>query len=117
MIKKHSQEWKASTEIVLNSFNNHDNKLKILVKYEDLIKNSLDELNKVYEFLEIEINEDTISKIITKFDFKNIPESKKGSGKFSRSATPGKWKESFDNEEKSIMEQIMLKTLLKLGYS
>ena len=117
LIKKYSQDWKATTEIVLNAFNNHDDNLKILVKYENLIKDTLEELKKVYQFLDLEINEEQMSKIITKFDFKNIPAEKKGSGKFNRSASPGKWRESFDNEEKKIMEEIMLKTLLKLGYS
>ena len=40
----------------------------------------------------------------------------KGRGKFTRSATPGKWKENFSEEEIKIMDQEMGDLLKNLGY-
>jgi len=61
-------------------------------------------------------NHQKVDDLIQKYNFDNIPANKKGSGKFYRSATPGKWKENFNEEEKKIMEEIMGESLKKLGY-
>ena len=87
-----------------------------MVKYEDILKNTFGELEKLYKFLEIEISTQEIQKIVQKYDFKKIPEDQKGPGKFHRSASPGKWKEHFSEEEKNTLNVIMGDTLKKLGY-
>jgi len=108
--------WVNRTEHFLKTFENLPKDLRWMVKYEDILKNTFDELDKLYDFLEIDISKDEIQNIISKFDFNNIPERNKGSGKFHRSASPGKWKENFNEEEKSIMNEIMGETLKKIGY-
>jgi len=40
----------------------------------------------------------------------------KGEGKFYRSASPGKWKEHFSDEEKETMNKVMNDTLNQLKY-
>ena len=87
-----------------------------MLKYENLRKNTETELEKLYEFLEIEISKEEIQKIVHTYDFKNIPEDQKGSGKFHRIASPGKWKEHFTPEEIKIMDGIMKQVLIKLDY-
>jgi len=115
-IKSQSKVWVAYMEKLLETYNNHPKNLRYLVKYEDLLSNTNDELKKIYEFIEIDISDEELQKIVDKFCFKNIPPKEKGKGKFIRSATSGKWKENFTTEEIKIMTEIMQKMLKKLGY-
>ena len=115
-VKNQSKAWVVRTENFLKAYNNTPTDLRYLVKYEELLKNTKNELKKIYEFIKIDILDSDLQKMVEKFNFKNIPEDKKGSGKFTRSATPGKWRENFDQDEKKIMNQIMGKTLQKLDY-
>ena len=116
-IMKYSDGWVRGMILMLKTFEKHSPDLRILVKYEDLLNDTFNELKKIYNLLKIEITDKELKKIIEKYDFSKIPEKKKGSGKFWRSAQPGKWKENFSNKEQKNMNQIMKDSLVKLGYS
>jgi len=66
--------------------------------------------------LEIDISQEKIESLEEKFRFENIPESEKGFGKFKRIARPGNWRDSFNDEEKKIFENLMKDTLRQNGY-
>ena len=51
-----------------------------------------------------------------KFTFENLHPEQKGPGKFARSASPGKWRDNFSEEEKKVLEKIMGPLLRILGY-
>ena len=87
-----------------------------MVKYEDLRRDTQTELKKIFDFLKMDISNDDLSKIVKKYDFDNLPDNKKGSGKFIRAASPGKWQENLLDEEKTAMEEIMKNMIEKLGY-
>ena len=116
-IENMAKGWNNLMFILKSCYAHHDPKLKIKIKYEDLLQNTSSELKKIYDFIGIDISEDKLNKIIQKYSFDKISEDKKGSGKVTRSATPGKWKENFSEEEQKIMQDIMGKTLSDLGYS
>ncbi len=111
-----SRGWLKRNQIMLDAFQNHKNENKILIRYEELLENTYENLKKIYEFMGVEISKNELEKLIDKFSFKNIPKDQKGSGKFVRSASPGKWKENFTDEEITIMENIMNPMLKKLNY-
>ncbi len=115
-IKNHSKSWVIRYENFLKAYNNHSAKLHYKVKYEDLLKNTYDELKKLYNFLQIDITDEKLNDLISKYSFEKIPEDKKGDGKFARSATPGEWRENFTEKEKKIMNETMGEMLNKLGY-
>jgi len=115
-IQNRSKMWNSLIDSLMNTYNNHNKNLRIFVKYEDLRKNTYEELKKIYEFLNINISEEELQNIVKKYTFENLPDEIKGSGKFHRSATPGKWKENFNEEEKKLMNDIMGNALKKLGY-
>lgn len=115
-ITNQSKSWVIRSKNFLKAYNNHPKELRYKLKYEDLLGNTLNELRKLYDFIEINITNHKLQEIINKFSFANIPESEKGQGKFARSATPGKWKENFSIEERKILLQEMGKMLKKLGY-
>jgi len=116
-ISSSSRKWVELIDDLMRTYNNHPKKLRILVRYEDLLKNTSQELKKIYDFLQIEINNEDLEKLVSKYSFENIPKESKGKGKFTRFATPGKWKENFNLKEKNLMKSIMGKTLSELNYS
>jgi len=115
-IKRHSKFWKTLIEILLKTYENHPKKLRYMLKYEDLKNDTELELQKIYQFLGIDISQESLSNIIKKHSFEKIPKKDKGQGKFRRFASPGMWKENFNKQEKAIMNEIMKDTLTKLGY-
>ena len=115
-IIEQSKIWTSATKDLLKSYDKKPKDLRYKIKYEDLRKNTLEELKKIYKFLEIDVPIDKLQKIVTNFTFENLPPEQKGPGKFARSATPGKWKDNFNDEEKKVMEEIMGPTLRMLGY-
>jgi hypothetical protein len=46
-----------------------------------------------------------------------MPKKLKGDGIFIRTASPGKWRENFNENVKEMMNNIMAHTLHQLGYS
>ncbi len=114
-IKHDSVRWVRQVEILEDVF---ENKLKnsIKIKYEDLRRNTLEELEKIYHFIGIEISKEKLEEIISKHSFENISKDQKGSGKVTRSASSGKWRENFSEEEKNIMLEFIGDTLKRLRY-
>jgi hypothetical protein len=115
-IELSSRRWVKQIQILNEVLNDHAKNLCHQIKYEDLRNNTFEELKRIYDFIGIRIPDKELEKIVEKYSFENIPQSKKGSGKVTRSASPGKWKENFSQEEQKIMNDIMKETLNKLGY-
>src|SRR6185312_1563120 len=90
--------------------------LRAKIKYEELIQNTFGIVKNLYEFLGVRINDDILQQIVNKTKFQNIPIELRGKTKFYRSATPGKFREHFNNMELDIMNEIMKNSLNKLGY-
>jgi len=115
-IDAQSRIWVKLMEDMLKTYHNRPKGSTLSVKYEELRENTFEFLKKNYEFIGIEIDDGELEKLISKYDFENIPTESRGSGKFARSASPGKWKENFSDEEKNLLHEIMIPTLNKLGY-
>jgi len=111
-----AQLWVRMMEILEETFNNHSPSLRMMVKYEDLLRNTLEELKKIYDFIDIEIPQRELKKIVKDASFEKIPKRLKGAEQVTRSAQPGKWKESFSDEEKQILDDVMGPMLKKFGY-
>jgi len=115
-IRYYSILWSDTIKIINDAYEMHDSKLRLLVRYEKLKSDTLNELKKIYDFIGIQISEIELMEIVEKYDFKNIPESQKGTGKFNRSAKIGGWKNNFDGEERELMNELMSENLKKWGY-
>ena len=87
-----------------------------MVMYEDLRKNTKQELTKIFKFVGINMNDFQITEIVSKFSFENIPVEKKGAGKFARKASPGEWRNNFSKEEQDLIEKLLGKSLKELKY-
>jgi len=115
-IRQQAKTYLIFTENCEKAYNLHDPKLRLLVKYEELMKNTFSEIKRIYDFIGIKMSDVEVEKIVEKYSFEKIPKSKKGSGKFFRFATPGSWRVNLSYKEQKIMNSILSKTLERLGY-
>jgi SAM-dependent methyltransferase len=116
LIEEYSHIWNLDNEFIQNAFDNHQSDLRLFIKYEELKKNTKHELKKIYDFINVKITDEELNFLIDKYDFKNIPNSEKGQGKFNREASTGGWKKTFNQNEISLMENIMDQSLTKFEY-
>jgi len=108
--------WKSRTLISKKAFDGHDQNLRLLVRYEDLRRNTTEELRRIYQFIGTEVSEDYLREAVQRYSFENIPPDQKGSGRFARKASPGAWRKSFTIDEQKLLHSIMGETLRALGY-
>jgi LPS sulfotransferase NodH len=79
---------------------------KALVKYEELRAGTLGTIKRIYAGLGIPAEEKDLARVVEEHSWENIPEDKKGSGKFTRKATPGGWREDLTAKQIKIVEEI-----------
>jgi hypothetical protein len=79
---------------------------KVLVRYEELRADTLGTMRRIYSALEIPVDEGELVRAVEKHSWENIPEEKKGEGKFFRKATPGGWREDLTPEQIEMVKKI-----------
>jgi Sulfotransferase family len=79
---------------------------KTLVRYEDLLTDTVNELTRVCRELEIDAEPDAIAESAFKNSWERVPEEEKGSGKFHRKASPGSWAEDLLPEQVRVIERL-----------
>jgi Sulfotransferase family len=79
---------------------------KVMIRYEDLRADTLGTLRRIYSTLSIPVNEVELARAVEKHSWENIPEKKKGGGKFYRKATPGGWREDLTPKQIKQVERI-----------
>jgi hypothetical protein len=79
---------------------------KALVRYEDLMADTLGTMRRLCTELAIPISEERLARVIEKHSWENIPTGEKGEGKFYRRATPGGWREDLTPEQARTVESI-----------
>lgn len=79
---------------------------KVLLRYEDLRADTLGTMRRVYETLRLPANKERLAQVVEKQSWENVPEDRKGEGKFFRKATPGGWQKDLSVEQVKIVEEI-----------
>lgn len=79
---------------------------KTLIKYEDLLSDTLGTMKHVYSSLGMPRSEEELAHIVEKHSWKNIPDDEKGKGKFFRKAAPGSWREDLTPEQIEAVEKV-----------
>jgi hypothetical protein len=79
---------------------------KALVRYEDLVSDTLETMRRLYAALGIEVDPNELAKAVEKHSWENVPEVEKGRGKFYRKGTPGAWREDLTPEQARTVERI-----------
>jgi hypothetical protein len=79
---------------------------KALVRYEDLVADTLGTVRRIYSTLGVPLDEERLARVVRKHAWENIPEEKKGEGKFYRKGASGGWKEDLTPEQIRIVERV-----------
>jgi Sulfotransferase family len=84
---------------------------KVLIKYEDLVTDTLGTMRRIYAALGIGVDLDELIRAVNKHSWENIPEAEKGKGKLYRKAMPGGWKEDLTPEQVRTVERVTARLL------
>src|SRR3712207_3743315 len=79
---------------------------KVLVKYEELRADALEEMKRIHSVLRMSVDEKKLRQAVHEHSWENIPEEEKGEGKFRRKATPGSWREDLTTKQARIVERV-----------
>jgi len=78
---------------------------KVLVCYEDLLEDTLGTMKRIYSTLGIPADKEELVRAVEKHSWENIPEKKKGAGKFYRKGVAGGWREDLTPEQAALVER------------
>lgn len=79
---------------------------KALLRYEDLREDTLNEMKRLYTELEMTVDEEELARVVEEHSWENIPEERKGEGKFFRKGEAGGWRKDLTAEQIEIIEEI-----------
>jgi LPS sulfotransferase NodH len=114
-VSEQAARWRIRTEVVQRAYDHQPAGLRHLVRYEDLLADTVGELTKIYRWLDLEEPPDLADRVAAKA-FAAMPATNRGPGKFYRAATPGLWREHLTPQEQQVCAGIMGRTLETYGY-
>ncbi len=79
---------------------------KVLIKYEELVADTLGTMRRVYAALGISADPDELARAVERHAWESVPQEEKGRGKFYRKARPGGWREDLTEEQAKTVERI-----------
>jgi hypothetical protein len=78
---------------------------KVAVTYEELRADTPGAMRRICSALRMDVPEKEVARVVQRHAWENIPEEKRGEGKFYRKATPGAWKDDLTPEQVGIVEE------------
>lgn len=97
----------------------------LIVRYEDLVRDCLEQLRGIADFIGLQVDEDQLRYAVEASSFENMrrlefekgrPYKKEGPEVFMRRGQPRNWREFFGPEEKAFFKSREGYVLVKLGY-
>ena len=79
---------------------------KVLIRYEELRSDPLGTMKRIYATLGVPADERALARAVKKHAWENIPDKKKGEGKFYRKGRPGGWREDLTPKQARMVEKI-----------
>lgn len=104
-IRRPAEQYLRNAGGALKAYRSHRGP-KILIRYEELAADTLGTLKRVFSALSTHVSEEELARVAGKHSWENIPEEKRGQGKFYRKATPGAWREDLTPRQAEIVEEI-----------
>lgn len=105
--------------------NPEDQENILLVRYEDMIKDTYLELKRVSDFISLGVSGERINTAVELSDFRNMQQMEQERGRshkntegvtFVRRGQPGEWQDKYGAREKEIFKKTDGDALIKLGY-
>jgi hypothetical protein len=116
LIRWQSSVWAYRTGVVLGAYRSHDPSRRVLVRYEDLLRDSVREMERIRESFAIDVPRERLREIARVHEFSSVPSEEKGSSKEIRSAKPGGWQRHMSAAEQQAMYEVMGERLVEVGY-
>jgi LPS sulfotransferase NodH len=112
-VERLAKNYVANVGAVQEAYEMHPDGSKVLVRYEDLRNDPLEQVARICDALRIEVEESQLEQAVKKHSWENIPEGERGRGKFHRKAIPGGWREDLTLEQAELVERITAPLLEK----
>ena len=87
---------------------------KVLIRYEELRADTLGTMKRLYSTLGVPVDGGELARVVREHSWENIPEEKRGEGKFYRKAKPGGWREDLTAEQAEAVERVTAPLLSEL---
>lgn len=104
-VKGRANGYLAQMSAAKQAYDEHAGR-KTLIRYEDLRADGSRTMRRACSELGLAVPEERLLRVVEKHSWENIPEDKKGQGKFHRKASPGGWREDLTPEQADIIEEI-----------
>lgn len=105
-VERLAKNYVANVGAVEEAYAGHPDGSKVLVRYEDLREDPSKQVARICDALRIEVGRSQLEQAVKKHSWENIPEGKRGRGKFHRRAVPGGWREDLTPEQAKLVERI-----------
>ena len=112
-----SSVWAYRTSVVLDAFEAHPSERRVLVRFEDLRRDTCAQLERIAGTLGLSTATGDLDRVAEIHSFERLPSSKTGTGSVTRSGASGGWRENLNAEEQAEMTKIMGSQLERLGYT
>lgn len=104
VVRRSAKKYSRNMERARQAFHAHRGPTT-MVRYEDLLEDTLGSMKRVYADLGLEMGEQELARTVEKHSWESIPENMKGQGKFYRKASAGGWREDLTPRQARIVEE------------
>ena len=116
LIRWQASVWTYRTGVVLRAYQAHDPARRVLVRYEDLLRDPARELGRICARFGIRVAPARLREIAHAHDYDRVPSDEKGASKEIRAASPGGWQRHMTPAERRAMYEVMGERLVEVGY-
>ncbi len=103
-VRERANVYRRGVESAWQAYDAHKGP-KVLVRYEDLRADTLDEMRRIYATLGIAVEDENLRRSVEQHSWENVPEREKGRGKFYRRGTSGGWREDLTPRQAEVVEK------------
>jgi hypothetical protein len=115
-VRESAGHWTARMNACARAFAAHPHDLRIEVRYEELLADTMGRLGELNRWLGMPSGAKRMKSIAERHAFATVPKRRRGPGRSRRSASPGAWRQGLTTEEQAVAQEIMGETLSGLGY-
>ena len=116
LIRWQASVWTYRTGVVLRAYQAHDPARRVLVRYENLLRDPAHELARICAQFGIDVAPADLREIAAAHDYEQVPSDEKGASKEIRAAEPGGWQRHMTPVEQQAMYEVMGERLVEVGY-
>jgi hypothetical protein len=108
--------WACNTDMTLKAIESHDPALARVVRYEDLLADTVGEMRGLNDWLGLERSDEWLARLAEAHSFSALPAGQTGPLTRNRAAKPGLWRENLSDEEQRTVNEICGPLLERFGY-